>query len=176
MKKLFAILLAVTMMATMSVSAFAAETIDKDGGTSDITVNATYQDNATTIHKISVNVSWEAMEFTYSASGTKTWDEKEHTYTNNITAGWSEGKTVTVTNHSDSAVKVDFTFAADDAYKSVKGNFDKASVNLPSAVGKDKNAADLTDTTKLTLSGTLSSSVTTSTKVGTITVKITKIN
>lgn len=176
MKKFFAITLAIVMMMAMATTAFAAETVTKDGGTSDIKVNATYQDGVQTVHKISVNVSWDAMEFTYSASGTKTWDEVNHKYDDNITAGWSEGKTVTVTNHSDSAVKVEFTFAADEAYKSVKGTFDKDSINLPSAVGKDKNAADLTGTSTLTLGGELSNSVNTSTKVGSITVKITKVN
>lgn len=175
MKKLCAILLAVMMMATMSVSAFAAE-VTENGGTSDIDVKATYQDGVSTISKISVNVSWEAMEFTYSISGTKTWDEKTHTYKYNTSSGWSDGKKVTVTNHSDSAIKVEFDFKEDAAYKTVNGSFDKPTINLPSAVGKDTTASELTGTSTLTLGGTLSSSVTTSTKVGTITVKITKTN
>lgn len=177
MKKLFASLLAVTMIMAMATTAFAAETVDKDGGTSDIKVNATYQDGVTTVSKISVNVSWEAMEFTYSTGGSKTWNEKDHTYTVNTTASWSEGKTVTVTNHSDAAVKVEFTFNALEAYKStISGEFNNKSVDLPSAVGKATNATELTATSKLTLSGKLDSSVNKSTQIGTITVKITKTN
>lgn len=175
MKKFFALLLAVMMMATMSVSAFAAE-VTEDGGTSDIDVKATYQDGVTTPSKISVNVSWEAMEFTYSISGTKTWDEKEHDYIENITRSWSEGKTVTVTNHSNSAIKVEFDFKTDAAYNTVYGSFDNPSINLPSAEGQAPTASDLTGTSTLTLKGSLSSSVTTSTKIGTITVKISKTN
>lgn len=175
-KKLLAILFVVMMMASMSVSVFAAE-VTEDQGKQEVPVNATYQDSVTTIHKISVNVSWEAMEFTYSTGGTKTWDEKSHTYKDNATAGWSDnGKTVTVTNHSDSAIKVEFEFKADAAYNTVTGRFDNESINLPSAVGKSTTASELTGTSKLTLDGTLSSSVTTSTKVGTITVEVTRVD
>ncbi len=183
MKKLFALLLAVMMTATLAVPAFAATAIDgnnatsaagKDEGNYTIGVNAAYQDGVMTVNKISVNVSWDAMEFTYSTGGTKTWDEKTHTYKDNATSVWSEGKTVTVTNHSDSAIKVEFDFKADTAYNTVTGSFDNASINLPTAVGKTTTASELTGTSTLTLSGTLNSSVTTSTKIGTITVKIAK--
>lgn len=173
MKKLFAIALAIVMMLSMATTVFAT-TVDTDGGKADINVNATYQDGVATVSKISVDVSWEAMEFTYSVGGTKNWDEKTHTYTDNTTSSWSDGKTITVTNHSDSAIKVEFTFKADTAYNTVTGGFDNETINLPSAVEKETTDATLTGTSKLTLGGTLSGTVTTSTKVGTVTVKISK--
>lgn len=175
MKKVFAFLLTIMMMLTMTMTttAFASETVTSDGGTASIGVKAKYVDGTSTNSTISVNVSWGAMEFTYSTGGTQTWNPTTHQYTGNTTAGWSEtGNTVTVTNHSDSAVKVAFGFQAETGY-GVTGSFSNDSINLPSAVGKATTASELTGTSTLTLDGTLSNTVTTSTKVGTITVTIT---
>ncbi len=72
------------------------------------------------------------------------------------------------------AIKAELSFTADPAYLGITGSFgEDATLLLATAVGTDKNAAPF-DTTNLTLSGTLSSTVTTATKVGTITVKIGK--
>ena len=77
MKKLFTILLAVAMLASMSVTAFAADdTVTTDGGSKDISVNAKYVDGVFTPDVISADIEWGAMEFTYSVGGTKVWDAK----------------------------------------------------------------------------------------------------
>ena len=81
--------------------------------------------------------------------------------------------TSTVTNHSNIAVKAELAFTADTAYNTVTGSFDKAELLLDSGDGLTYANADK-DTAILTLDGTLADSVKTSTKVGTITVKITK--
>ena len=174
MKKLFTLLLAVLMIATMSVTAFAAET---NNGTEDTTinVNAIYSDNVTTKDVISVDVAWGAMEFTYSVGGTKTWDPAKHEYITDTSASWSaNGNTVTVTNHSNVAINANLTFDVESAYQGLTGSFgEKATISLDSAV-ETSYAEAPTDTATLALSGELPESVNTLTQVGTITVKISK--
>ena len=115
------------------------------------------------------------MQFTYSVGGTHTWDPVNHEYKDNTSASWTaSGNTVTVTNHSNVAIKAELSFAAESAYSGITGSFgEDATLLLATAVGTNKDTAP-SDTANLTLSGTLASNVTTSTKVGTITVKIGK--
>ena len=179
MKKLFTILLAVAMLASMSVTAFAAEdTVTTDGGSKEISVNAKYVDGVSTPDVISADIEWGAMEFTYSVGGTKVWDAQTHQYTvTDATGGWSEnGNTVKVTNHSNVDVKTTFTYAAESG-NTLTGAFTydngKTAVSLAKGVEGQVNAADYVTAT-LKLSGTPSDTMTDFTKVGSITVKITK--
>ena len=173
MKKILSLILALALVMSLSVTAFAAETNDGSQNTS-IDVNALYSDGVSTPEVISVNVEWGAMSFTYSVSGTKTWDATKHEYTTNSNAAWTAtGNTVTVTNHSNVAVKAELSFDADAAYNTVTGSFDKATLLLDSGDGLSYANADK-DTATLTLAGTLANTVTTSAKVGTITVSISK--
>lgn len=174
MKKLLSFALVLVMMLSLSVTAFAAESTNTGGNTT-IDVKAVYSSAATTPDVISADIAWGAMEFTYSVGGTKDWDAENHEYKDNTTASWTaNGNTVTVTNHSNVAIKAELSFAADSAYSGITGSFgEDATLLLATAVDTDKNAAP-SDTANLTLSGTLASTVTTATKVGTITVKIGK--
>ena len=172
MKKILSLILALALVMSLSVTAFAA-TNDGTENTS-IDVNAMYSDGVSTPDVISVNVEWGAMSFTYSVSGNKQWDATKHEYTTNINSAWTAtGNTVTVTNHSNIAVKAELAFTADTAYNTVTGSFDKAELLLDSGDGLTYANADK-DTATLTLAGTLADTVKTSTKVGTITVSISK--
>lgn len=184
MKKLFTILLAVAMLASMSVTAFAADdTVTTDGGSKDISVNAKYVDGVSTPDVISADIEWGAMEFTYSVGGVKVWDAQNHQYTvTDATGGWSEnGNTVKVTNHSNVDVKATFTYAPESGntltgaftYDNSKTADSTGAVSLAAGVVGQVSAADYV-TAALKLSGTPSSTMTDFTKVGTITVKITK--
>ena len=172
MKKILTLILALTLVMSLSVTAFAATNDGSQNTTID--VNALYSDGVSTPEVISVNVEWGAMSFTYSVSGTKQWDATKHEYTTNSNAAWTAtGNTVTVTNHSNIAVKAELAFTADTAYNTVTGSFDKATLLLDSGDGLTYANADK-DTATLTLAGTLADTVKTSTKVGTITVSISK--
>ena len=163
------------MLASMSVTAFAADdTVTTDGGSKDISVNAKYVDGVSTPDVISADIEWGAMEFTYSVGGTKVWDAQNHQYT--VT-----GNTVKVTNHSNVDVKTTFTYAAESCntltgaftYDNGKTADSTGAVSLAKGVEGQVNAADYVTAT-LKLSGTPSDTMTDFTKVGTITVKITK--
>ena len=182
MKKLFATFLTVAMLASMSVTAFAADkdTVTTDGGSKEISVNAKYVDGATTPEVISADIEWGAMEFTYSVGGVKVWDAQKHQYT--VTNGWSEnGNTVKVTNHSNVDVKATFTYTAESGntltgaftYDNSKTADSTGAVSLAKGVEGQVSTADYV-TASLKLSGIPGSTMTDFTRVGTITVKITK--
>ena len=73
MKKLFVMLLTLTILA-VPVTAYGGEdTIGKNENRS-IDVQAKYANGTDTPDVYSVNVVWGAMQFTYSAAGTRVWD------------------------------------------------------------------------------------------------------
>ena len=112
MKKRFAALLAGAMLASLSVTAFAAE---NTGATpTEITVNGKYTPGATTGEIISADIAWDAMDFTYSAPSEGAWDPATHTYVGATAGGWSDNTpAITVTNHSNVAVNATLGFTPD---------------------------------------------------------------
>lgn len=169
MKKSLTLVLALTMVLALNITAFAATV-----GTGDqsIDVEGKYQDNTTAPIVYSVDVTWGAMQFIYTESGAMNWNPADHTYTDNVSAGWTaNGNTVTVVNHSNDAVTTSFSFAALADYSTVAGSFDIASKTLNAGVEGAYEEAD-TVTATLTLDGSLADTVTDYTKIGTITVKI----
>ena len=169
MKKNVAFILALTMVMSLNITAFAATV---GTGEQDIDVEGKYQDNTTTSTVYSVDVTWGAMQFTYTESGAMTWNTADHTYSCTKSSGWTaDGNTVTVTNHSNAAVTASFDFASLPDYNTVTGSFDVASETLEAGVEGGYDTADKVTAT-LTLDGTLEENVTEYTKIGTITVKI----
>ena len=175
MKKLFATLLAVAMLASVSVTAFAAET---NHGTQDteITVNGSYVSGAAGSSVISVDIEWEAMNFTYSATSEGTWNPATHTYEGQAAGGWSDNTpAITVTNHSNVAVNATLGFTAD--VTGVVGTFAEASgtendniLNLATAEGTEVENAP-TATANFGISG---AAIDADKTLGTITVTIAK--
>ena len=109
MKKILTLLLAVMMIASMSVTAFAAET--STGGDTSITVKGTYGAGSSG-DVVSVGIAWGAMEFTYKDAGTY-WDASSHTTKTSSEAGWTaSGNDITVTNHSNVGITASFSFSS----------------------------------------------------------------
>ena len=172
MKKIVTILFALVLILTMSTNAFAA-TIESNSGSQDIDVHAKYVDGVSVPTRYSVDVTWGAMEFTYTVSGTKVWDPETHTYTTSTQPTWTaSGNTITVANHSNTDITASFAFSALTAYNTVTGSFSSTSLMLPTAEGKAVNDAVLTGETSLTLGGTLASDITVFANVGTVIVTI----
>ena len=172
MKKTISFLLALVLVLTMSTTAFAA-TIESSPDSQDIDVNAKYVGGVSVPTRYSVDVTWGAMEFTYTVSGTKTWDPETHTYTASTQSAWTAGgNTITVTNHSNTDITASFAFSALTAYDTVTGSFSSTSLMLPTAEGKAVNDPVLIGKTSLTLGGTLASDITAFTNVGTVIVTI----
>ena len=96
---------------------------------------------------VSVDVTWGAMEFTYTPADPGTWDPENHRYTDTADASWSaSGNDITVTNHSNVGVTAAFDFETDEDL-AIEGKFSNTSneeitsVSLDSAEGKDVEAA-----------------------------------
>ena len=174
MKKLFATLLAGAMLASLSVTAFAAE---NTGATpTEITVNGTYTPGAMADEKISVDIAWDAMNFTYTGASQGTWNPETHAYEGATEGGWSDNTpAITVTNHSNVAVSAMLGFTA--SVDGIFGTFTEASgiendsvLELATAVGTTLENAPKT-TANFGISG---AAIDADKTLGTITVAIAK--
>ena len=174
MKKTLSIILALVLALSLSVTAFAAT---NDGSSpTDITVNGTYTPGTAADEKISVDIAWEAMDFTYTAESQGTWNPATHTYEGQAAGGWSDNTpAITVTNHSNVAVNATLGFTAD--VTGVVGTFAEASgtendniLNLATAEGTEVENAP-TATANFGISG---AAIDADQKLGTITVSIAK--
>lgn len=122
MKKFASLIVVLTMMFSLCVSASAA-TINTNTGSEDMPVQIKVTEGlGGTVYN--VTVAWESMDFTYKKAATGTWDPATHTYSNGNAAGWvtngnqlvadadeqgnhtAVSSAITVTNHSNAEVKV----------------------------------------------------------------------
>lgn len=141
-------------------------------------VKGTYQasgEQPATVY--SVDVSWGSLEYVYDVNNAAgTWNPETHMYegaTMKWTCNWGADQ-ITVTNHSNAAVKAGFMFTADPKYAAITGSFSNLKNNvatLPTAVGTPKDEAPAV-TTSLVLDGALDASTADSTPIGTVTVTI----
>lgn len=174
MKQIFTLALTFLLIFSLvTVTAFAETSkISAAGGTASKPVTASYSAGAGGGTVYSVDITWDSMAFTYSEGPSPTWDPETHTSGQGGTGGWSSsGNKVTVTNHSNTGVTAALTYASAAGYEGITGSFDNSTMNLATAVGTAFAEAPA-NTAALTLSGTLASTVTRPTKIGTITVTI----
>ena len=142
----------------------------------EITVTGVYQAGTAADEKISVDIVWDAMDFTYTAPSQGTWNPATHAYEGATAGGWSDNTpAITVTNHSNVAVKATLGFTADVA--GVVGTFTEASgtandsvLELATAEGTESANAP-TATATFGISGAAIDATQT---LGTITVTIAK--
>ncbi len=172
MKKILSVILALVIALSLSVTAFAAT---NDGSSpTDITVNGTFVSGTAAGEKISVDIVWEAMDFTYTAASQGTWNPVTHTYEGATEGGWSDNTpSITVKNHSNVAVNATLGFTAD--VTGVVGTFTEASgtandgvLELATAEGTEVANAP-TATANFGISG---AAIDTDKALGTITVTI----
>lgn len=174
MKQIFTLALTFLLIFSLvTVTAFAADaTINAENGTATTPVTASYSAGAGGGTVYSVDITWGSMAFTYSGGSGSTWNPANHTYSSGGAGGWSHsGNTVTVTNHSNAQVTAKLTYTSETGYEGITGSFDKSTMNLATAERTTVTEAP-TDTAELSLTGTLNSTVTVPTKIGTITVTI----
>ena len=141
-----------------------------------ITVNGTYVSGTQKEPKISVDVVWEAMEFTYYGPSDGTWNPATHTYEGATDGGWSTNTpAITVTNHSNVAVTAALDFTAESTGSGIIGTFTEASgtvndniLELATAEGTEVSEAP-SATAGFGISG---AAIDANQKLGTITVTI----
>ena len=168
MKKLLTGILSLALAASMSIPAFAADT--NTGGDTNITVNGKYQAGAEAADVISVDLAWDAMDFTYTAPSRGDWNPKTHEYENASAGGWAAttgtNPKITVTNHSNVGVKATFAFQSE--IDGLNGSFTKDTLTLATAEGTAVAAAPKGETA-FSVSG---SAIDANKDLGTITVTV----
>ena len=92
----------------------------------EITVTGVYQAGTTADEQISVDIVWDAMDFTYTAPSQGTWNPATHAYEGQAAGGWSDNTpAITVKNHSNVALNATLGFTPD--VTGVVGTFTEAS-------------------------------------------------
>lgn len=174
MKKIFTVILSLTLLLAMSQAAFAANPITEKAGSDSADVKGTYAEGASAQTIYSVEIVWGDMGFTYTDESEGTWNASTHEYQNKVPAAWScdktDGNKITVTNHSNAAIKVNFTYAPEALYSGITGTFSSNSLDLKTAVGTKYSEAPSGSVT-LDLNGALSKG-TSNAKIGTVTVTL----
>ena len=169
MKKITTLLAAAALTCAMGTTAFAA---DQDGvSTGDYTadVNGTYQAGGAVVY--SVDIAWTDMNFTYTGAGEGTWDPETHQYSGSSEGAWTASNDpITVTNHSNAAVKATASYQAETGYESTTMTFGNNEATVATAVGTEVASAP-SATITVTPGGTLAESANGG-KIGTITVSI----
>ena len=174
MKKVLAIILSLALLSMVSVTAFAASPITYIGGSDSAAVKGTYAAGsaATTVYR--VDIAWGSMAFTYTDASQGTWNPATHQYDGAGTGTWScaeDQNKITVTNHSNAAVKAQFSYTPESGYNGINGTFSNATLDIPTAVGTAVASAPSGSVT-LSLDGALSSETAANTTIGTVTITL----
>ena len=171
MKKMLAMILALAMVLSMSVFAFAADVTTN--GNTDSDVKVTVNGNDTKVYRI--EIKWEALEFTYTMGA---WDTQTHQYG----AGtWSAAKTIAIINHSNADVTAMANYVASDEPDNVDitlavASGDTSLESAATAAFADPNTTNKANSIVYTLTASGNPQVpTTQVTVGTVTVTISGI-
>ena len=171
MKKLVSMLVAAALVCTMSTTAFAADQTGVDTGSYSADVKGTYQAGSSGA-VYSVDIAWTDMSFIYTGAGEGTWDPETHQYSGGSSEGaWTASNdSITVTNHSNAAVKATASYQPETGYETTTMTFGNNGATVATAVGTEVASAP-SATITVTPGGTLAESANGG-KIGTITVSI----
>lgn len=167
MKKLISLSLAIILMLSFSIPAFAAEETGVPEGSYNADVTGTYVEGTTGGTVFSVDISWSEMSFTYHAQQEPVWDAENHTYSDAKAAYWEGTGTITVTNHSNAKISATPAYNKNTGFESANMSFSTEKLLVDSA----ESGAAQTGTITVTPSGSLPANTENQT-IGTITIAI----
>ena len=178
MKKILSFLLALAMILSLSVTAFAGETLNDSNSTSTADVIGSYVAGTTGGTIFSVDIAWTDMNFTYYGESSPVWDPVTHTYSGEEReAGWADSDAyITITNHSNAYIIASLSYAAENGYSDARMVFQYNGAPIARADnGMGANGAGEPGFAKLPVapSGTLPEG-TEAAVIGTITVSLTE--
>lgn len=174
MKKVWAILLILSLLSLASATCFAADTITSNSGSASADVKGTYVAGGPSATVYSVDIAWGSMEFTYTGASGGTWNPATHQYGGGSANAWScatDANKITVTNHSNAAVNAQFSYVSASGYEGISGTFSQNELNLATAVDTAVSNAPSGSVT-LSLTGDLPSNTNANTTIGTVTVTL----
>ncbi len=174
MKKFITIIISMVITISISFSALAANVV-VNGGTETAEVRGTYKvPEPTKVY--SVDISWQGLDFTYNGPSKGVWNPKTHLYENPASEGlWNDTNgTITVTNHSNTDIKVTPVYQAKSGYESASMVFKFSELPLKSADNGNDGVAGVATTGKIPVepSGYLPAGTPDNTVIGEITVTI----
>ena len=171
MKKLVSMLAVAALTCTMGTTAFAADQDGVNTGSYPADVKGTYYAGSSSDVVYSVDIAWTDMSFIYTGAGEGTWDPETHQYSGSSEGAWTASNdSITVTNHSNAAVKATASYQAETGYESTTMSFGNNEATVATAVGTEVDSAP-SATITVTPGGTLAESADGG-KIGTITVSI----
>lgn len=162
MKKLLASVLALLLVASFSITAF-AETNNGTKNTS-TEVKGIYEESSGAPDTVALDITWDEMKFSFT-EGKKTWDPATHELKQEAGVWSDEAKTVTLVNHSNVELDVGFSFRGDG---NVTGAFTENALTMKSGRGVNDYYADK-KTTSFKITG---GSITKSGDMGSIVVSV----
>ena len=140
------------------------------------TLNAAYVKarNELVVQPVSIDVSWQTMDFVYKA-GELTWDPEKHDYVDGSSGGSWQAKDnsnlISITNNTVANLAVDLDFNVSSGFSGISGKFYDGSTQISDelilAGAESKDIA-------LELEGALSETTTTRTKGGTVKITVSK--
>lgn len=171
MRKIMSLALALALIMSLSITAYADET-GVEAGSYNTDVTGTYVEGTTSSGTVfSVDIAWSGMNFTYNAEKAPVWNTENHTYSESIPAYWEGEGTIKVTNHSNAKISAIPVYKSEAGYEDAKMTFSADKLSVASAESGSEQLGTIT----VTPSGTLPSSAN-GTKIGTITVTIAQDN
>ena len=149
MKKLISLLLALAMVMSLSVTAFAAEGDVEKGDAGEYSTNVTGSYVAgieSTGTVFSVDIRWTAMSFTYHAEQAPVWDATNHKYSESTPAYWEGEGTIEVTNHSNAKITAVPAYTPGAGYESANMKFGTDELKIASAESGSEQVGTITVT------------------------------
>ena len=132
MKKILSLFLILAMIMGFTVTVYAAEGITS-GGTDSSEVKGTYSSEAA-VTVYSVDIVWNGLEFTYNGAFEGNWNPETHEYEDATAAGWAAGNgTITVINHSNTAITATPSYTANTGDESAGMNFSSSALTVATA-------------------------------------------
>lgn len=129
MKKLLYILLCAAILTGLTVPPTFAEESSANHGSAatNLSPDSPLANETAEMTAINVDIEWDSMVFSYNAGSRREWNPQTHSYQTSD-SGWTDRTaTITVTNHSDTGVLVEFIFAGTSG---IRGTFTKPRLTL----------------------------------------------
>lgn len=179
MKKLIALLMALTLVISMSVTVL-ADTYEGSGTplTGDVTVIIHHDSIPADVYYVVVD--WNSLSFTYSFGDRPVWNPEEHVYETKGEGDWDKtNANITVTNHSNVAVSATAKFANDSTeatVNNVTATLSNASFTLNAAAADSNPASADSKAIALTITGEPDAGIKSDFKISTISITIAKVS